>query len=259
MNYQAVGRRSGEATKDVQGIALSSLCHSINRAKTIGSRSVPAFTLIELILALAISAILAVSLYAAMRAAFGTKTSAENAVEPSRTAAMAMDYLASDFQCALPPTGILAGAFVGTDQQDDRGRDGDDVVFYTTADAPYVDGAANGDIKMVELTVIVPDNSTDHVLVRRVTRNLLSQLETTPEDEVLCRGVGGFNVRYYDGSEWVDSWDSTQQADVLPTAVEVTLELDRPTGPDQPPRTLRYTRVFPLPCSALTAQLGGTQ
>jgi type II secretion system protein J len=228
---------------------------SLNERSALAS----AFTLLELILALAISAILAVSLYAAMRAAFQAKASAENAVEPARTAELALDYLGTDFQCAMPPTGILAGAFEGTDAQDDRGRDNDDVVFYTTTDAPYDQNIANGDIKMVELTVIVPDNSTDHVLVRRVTRNLLSQVQQTPVDEVICRNVGGFNVRYYDGTEWVDSWDSTQAGDVLPTAVEVTLELDRPAGANQPPRILRYTRVFPMPCSALAAQMGGTQ
>ncbi len=216
------------------------------------------FTLLELMLALAIAAVLATSLYAAMQAAYTAKKSAESAVEPPRTAELAMEWLAADFQNALPPTGILAGAFVGSDAQDERGRDADDVVLYTTTESPYNPDLANGDVKMVELLVTVPDNSTDHVLVRRVSRNLLSQVETTPTDEVLCRGVGGFNVRYYDGTQWVDTWDSTQQGDVLPTAVEVTLELDRPTAANQPPRTFRFTRVFPLPCSNLTAQLGGT-
>lgn len=212
----------------------------------------------EVILALVIAAILAASLYAAMRAGFQAKTSAQEAVDPARTAALALGFMADDIENILPPTGILAGPFEGTSAQDDRGREADDVVFFTTADAPD-DADANGDIKKVELTVIVPDGSTDHVLVRRVTRNLLSTTQPAPDDEILCRGVGGFTVRYYDGAEWTDTWDSTQQADTLPAAVQITLQLDRPAGPNQPPRQLLYTRVIPIPCSDLMSQVGGGQ
>lgn len=208
-----------------------------------------AFTLLELVVAMAMVAVLATSLYASLRIAFKAKASAEAAVEPPRTAELAMEFLRDDLQNAIGPNGVLAGSFVGTDGTDDRGRSADDLTFYSTADGPdHVD--ANGEIKGVELTVTQQPGSSDHVLVRRVIRNLLSQMAVTPDEEVLCRGVGGFNLRYFDGTNWQDSWDSTQE-NTLPAAVEVTLQLDRPAGaPDA--RPLQFVRVFPISCSTVT-------
>lgn len=203
------------------------------------------FTLLELVVALAMAAILAVSLYTSLHVALKAKERTEAALEPSRTAEMAMEFLRGDFQNALPPTGLLAGTFEGTSQSENPGDSGDDVNFYSTADGPqHVDG--NGEIKNIELTVTVEPGSTDQVLVRRVTRNLLSQVQTNPDEEVICRKVAGFSVRYFTGSDWVDTWDSTQEDNTLPVAVEVTLDLQQP---DTPGGIYRTVRVFPLPCS----------
>ncbi|HEY8666266.1 MAG TPA: GspJ family type II secretion system protein, partial [Tepidisphaeraceae bacterium] len=196
----------------------------------VSTKSRRGFTLLELIVALAMVTIMAMSLYASLRAAFRAKSSAEAAIEPSRTAGLIMEFLRTDLQNALPPTGILAGAFSGTDGKDERGRDSDDLVFYSTAESPE-HPSGNGEVKKVELLVTMAPTGNDHLLVRRVTRNLLSELAVDPDEEVLARGIGAFNVRYYDGAGWVDTWDSSAENNALPAAVEVTIELDRPTRP----------------------------
>jgi general secretion pathway protein J len=202
------------------------------------------FTLLELIVAMMMVAILSMSLYASLRVAFKAKSSAETAIAPSAAADITMSLLRDDLENALPPNGVLAGNFVGTDSRDDRNLDADDLVFYSTADSPE-HPAANGEIKNVELTVVTPTGSNDHVLIRRVTRNLLAPVQANPDEEVLCRHVMGFNLRYYTGSVWDDSWDSTTEDNTLPVAVEVTLDIQ--LAADQPPQ--RYVRVFPLSCS----------
>ena len=197
-------------------------------------------------------AILSLSLYASLRIAFRAKGSADLAVEPPRTAAMTLDLLGRDLQAACPLSAFPAQSlsFEGVDGTDDRGHPGDDVRFFSVADSP-LHAAANGDVKSMELAVQTAPNG-DHLLVRRVVRNLLTQTATpNPDVEVLCRGVGGFNVRYYNGANWLDGWDSTQQDNTLPAAVEVTLTLERPAGVDATDgtRSFNYVRVFPLACS----------
>jgi hypothetical protein len=114
---------------------------------------------------------------------------------------------------------------------------------------------------MIDL-LVTQTQSGGNVLVRRVTTNLLSPSTPTYYDEVVCRGVRSFNLRYFDGSAWQDEWDSTLQDNNSPTAVEVTLELQR--GDAERPRVVRFTRVFLLSCSALwsttatAAASGGT-
>jgi len=61
--------------------------------------------------------------------------------------------------------------------------------------------------------------------------------------EVICRGVGGFNVRYFDGVHW--AMPGIQRKPIqfeLPAAVEVTLTLDRPKAAP-PTRTARVVQV----------------
>ena len=128
------------------------------------------------------------------------------------------------------------------------GSPGDDLNFFSVADSP-IHANANGDVKNVELTTMPTPDGRDTVLVRKVIRNLLSETATpNPDVEVICRGVTGFALQYYDGAEWVPTWDSTQEDNTIPAAVQVTLTLTRPdvNGAN---KSFRFVRVYPLSCS----------
>lgn len=146
---------------------------------------------------------------------------------------------------AVASNQALASSFEGTSGSGSP----DDLIFFTTADSLNHPNA-NGEIKQVELTVATQNG--DRVLLRRCIRNLLSQIQATPDEEVLCRGVTGLHFQYYTGQEWVDSWDSTQEQNLMPSAVQVTLELERP-GAGRQMQTIRFARVFPISCSTVSA------
>ncbi len=205
------------------------------------------FTLIELLIALAMMTIIVVTLGSTLSLAYHATQRTDAAIAPSRQAAIALQYMSEDFQNALQQGTELAGTFEATQAQDDRGHEADDVIFYSTAESPqHVD--ANGEIKQIEITVEHPMNSSDHVLVRRVTRNLLADVQPAPDEEIICRGVSSFTLQYFNGSTWNPTWDSTQEDNTIPAAVQVTLELQEPAvgGKTQ---TVRYDRIIPLPCS----------
>jgi hypothetical protein len=127
-----------------------------------------------------------------------------------------------------------------------------------------------GGVHRVELVVTpATDGSGGANLVRRVTRNLLASTEALPDDEVLCRHVTEFTVRYYDGYQWAETWDSTQLGDTLPMAVEVALAVDAPPGSPAAKAAeamaarggvapaYRASRIFFLPCRDETALMQG--
>lgn len=118
------------------------------------ARSVRAFTLLELIVALLIVGIIGAAIFSTLRTAFRATASAEEAVEPLQRAAVALDFLSRDLQSALPPAGIPAGgaatqhlaqslaqSFVETEGQDDAGGASDEVSFFAAVDAPAVKAA----------------------------------------------------------------------------------------------------------------------
>jgi type II secretion system protein J len=204
------------------------------------------FTLLELLLASAISAMMALVIYSAMVTGFKARRSAGAQMSDIRSMAIVMDIIAEDFESILPPTGTLAGPMVGY-AMGSPGFETDSVNFYCLGrDRAGVSALSEG-FRRIEL-VLKTDGQTP-TLVRRVTRNLLAPAVPEPQDEVLSTEITGFSVRFFDGTSWYDEWDSTLQEDSLPIAVEVTL---RKPAARESDRTAPYsiTRILPLPCAA---------
>jgi type II secretion system protein J len=219
------------------------------------------FTLLELLLALAMAAMLALSLYTAMNVALRARTSAGASLEPTRAAMIAMDLIQQDFQSVPPPgdsaadTIPLRGPFYG-EHLPAAGGDNDQVEFCSigadTIEGDPVDAPPLSEgIRRIQLQVQTDAGSS--VLLRRVTRNLRPSSEPRVEEEILCRNVRSLSLRYFDGVAWLEEWDSTTLEDNLPLAIAITLELGEPSA-DAP--TKRVTRVIPLPCAK---PLSGTE
>jgi type II secretion system protein J len=214
-----------------------------------------AFTLMELILAMALMSLVAGSLYASLSIGFKARRSSESAVEPVRKAEIVMELLSQDIEAALPPTGILAGAFDGIDEKDSAGSDCDTLSFYSSANEPE-GGEIACDIRKIEFALVTISDTNERVLVRRITTNLLAPKVPEPKEEILCRGVMSFNLRYFDDSDWLDNWDSANQGNLLPQAVEVTLEVERQEKDVSAESGYQSTRVFLIPCSTPASQEG---
>lgn len=215
-----------------------------------------AFTLLEMLVALALMALLAASLYASLHIGFRARARAEAAVAPVRAATLPLELLRRDIESAPPPTGILAGAFVGQDARaDGSAEDADTLVFYSAVEDVGRDGPM---IRKIELALTAADDGKDSALVRRVTANLLAPETPEPVEDTLCRNVMSFNLRYFDGSSWVDSWDSSTRENALPLALEVTLKIRNLDSVRTDADGYRLTRVFLLPCGVAPSDEGAT-
>ncbi len=223
------------------------------------------FTLLEIILAMTMVAVLSMSLYMSLRAGIKARNGSIGIVTPIRAAEVAMEMIRQDLESALPPVGLLAGqiqsggfqvqgtcGFVGMHQ-----NDADAIQFYCIGDdsellsaAANLDQTKQGGVRKVQFYVTTLSDGTPNVLVRGITNNLLSQVTTDPDEEVLCRNVKSFTLRYWDASSqtWQDEWDSTQLSNAMPTAVEVTLQLQWPDKDNGEPRTYRTSRIYSLSC-----------
>lgn len=237
------------------------------------------FTLIELLIALAIAVVIAASLYSTLFIAYKARDSANNALMPAQAANVALDLIRTDLEAAQPVRGTLSLSFTGTSNLNGNGSDS--AIFYSTADAPVPQGGqggmsgqsgspfsqggspfgqaqsiygqpsvpvGQGEIKQVQLQVYQPAGSTDNCLVRDVVSNLLADVQPPPDEEIICRHVVAFTMSYFDGTDWYDTWDSTQQGNVLPYAVKVTLDV-LPPGAPKGSKPLHFVRVFPLSCA----------
>ncbi len=264
------------------------------------------FTLLEVLVASAIIALLMSQVAMTLYVAFKARKSAEAGVDEARAMRYAMNTLGRDIQMSYNANNSALAPVLGTDASNAWGGAADTLKTATVVDpARPFDGGA--DYCEVTLALIDPSelNLTDEVvggagvgqsaflakaddagqpvlsnpeggtalpapgakasaagstgegvLVRRVRRRLLSQTNNTAVDQVICRHVSSFNLRYYDSTQamWLESWDG-ETLGYGPVAVEVTIQLA-----GTPVRTM--TRVFAVTRSNLgkiSTTTGGTQ
>jgi len=240
------------------------------------------FTLLELLLAMALVVMLSVTLYSAFNVAYKAKARAEATVRPLRASMLAMDMIAADMEAMVPPNTatnqlVLAGGFLG-ENDGNVGTEADWVEFFCVG----TDGAyASPPTGSTEDSTTSPFSEgirrvdwglrtdvTPNILVRRVTRNLLAPAEVEPPEEVICRDVQSFSVKYFDGTDWYDDWDSTQLDNAIPTVILVDLVVNL-TDPKQQssgnqPQTYHVSRTIaiptakPIPAGTGTSSTGTT-
>lgn len=222
-----------------------------------GLRQYKAFTLIELLVAMTLMVVTAACLYTALYTGFKAKRSAQLAVEPTSLAINAIELIKQDTYGVLPPTGTLAGAFVGTNSQNTKGMDTDSLEFYTTHIYAGNDQLVGG-LGKIELLLEEDKDQDNKVregyrLVRKVTTNLLSPKTVEPEEHVLCRDVKSLNIQYYDEEDgWLDEWDSTADANNLPLAMKIDIQvLHKGTNNDAESQTRRLIQCFSIPCGGV--------
>jgi type II secretion system protein J len=213
------------------------------------------FTLLELLVATAMMAVLAGSLYATLQTAFKARRTAYAAVADIRAAELAVELVRTDLTSAVGPRGILAGGFLGEDAIDRSGQPMDALMLHCTAGGAE-DTSGAGDVRMIELECSPDESGQGMTLVRRVTRYLLATLVAEPPEEVLCRNVRSLDLKYFNGTDWQDAWDSADQGDNLPLAVKVTLELLPDPDRDEEAGYV-VSRIFTIPCAVLPEESTG--
>ena len=199
-----------------------------------------AFTLIEILLAAGISALLFVAIAGmfgqTMRLRDRAQTSARDAVSLRRC----RNLLARDLAGMMVPGDGLGGQLVGTyGTENDLRRD--ELEWTTTVNGVR---AADFGADVVRVSYsLVEDEETDGQalnLVRSVSRNLLALQEEEPEEYPLLSHVSSLSFSYYDGEEWLDSWDTDLQSGQLPLAVKASIENEGING-----EALRLDMVVP--------------
>jgi type II secretion system protein J len=185
------------------------------------------FTLLELLLAMTVTGIIATVLYSSLRIGFNARDAAIDEVSAVVAGRQALEVVRADIAGVLPPRGVLTGAMIGSDETSTSGYDSDTLSFVTNS-AVLLAEQPLGDLRRVELAISDVDDNVNvngGRLVRSTISNLLATTEQTAASQVLADRVVAMNIRYHNGTDWVDAWDSGAEGNNLPTAIEMTLTL----------------------------------
>jgi type II secretion system protein J len=192
-----------------------------------------AFTLIEMVFAIGVAAIVLIAINTVLFAALRLRAATADMVDAASPIDQTVTFLRRDLQCVVTPTNgtskVLSGDFrVGNVSS--VGVPEPVAVEMFTATGALSGNAPWAEIQRVtyELKQPADSSATGRDLIRSVVRNLLST--TTPEvdDQLMMSGVASIKFSCFDGSQWQDSWDTTGLTSVntnLPVAVRVDIQM----------------------------------
>jgi type II secretion system protein J len=212
------------------------------------------FTLIELILAVGVMAIVLMAISGVFFSAMRLRERTSEAVAESLPVQQALSLIRRDLQGAMPPAtnGVFAGDFKVGDVTSLSLNRPVDIELYTTTGALRQDQPW-GEVQRVtyELRPPADRSAPGQDLVRSVTRNLLSTIPQSPVDQWLMGGVQSIEFSCFDGTQWRDYWDTTLTDTNLPVAVRVRIQLAGNGGGPANPQPIEI--VVPIDTQAQTS------
>jgi general secretion pathway protein J len=197
------------------------------------SGSTDGFTLLEVLMAVAIMSMIVTVIYATFFMTGRNVKQAEESRDATDLARTLVAKLSTDIADAYinPNMNVPAVTtiFYGQKIQPETGLDQNrrDALYLTTLTNWRRPDSQETDLWEVGYYFNQKPDGSGYVMVRREKRQLSNDtpaLEGGIEYEMTDR-VQSLQLRYYNGSSWLDQWDS-RNLQILPNAVEITLVLD---------------------------------
>ncbi|MFI5357951.1 MAG: type II secretion system protein GspJ [Opitutales bacterium] len=219
------------------------------------------FTLLEIIVATAVAAIVLLVINGTFFSALRLNNTTRDRLDTDLTVQRTLGIVRADLAGLMLPGGVLTGQLQTTLASSlNQGTYGDQVGPDLYTNTGRIDGwGPFSEVQMVDYYLApANDGSNRKNLIRVVTRNLLPVLNTTPDVQTLLTGVANATVDFYDGTDWTDAWDSSTSL-TLPTAIRFQLVLagDQPGGPARAPIELVVPVVVETATSLAQAGTGG--
>jgi type II secretion system protein J len=195
-----------------------------------------AFTLLEVLIALLILAMVMGVIHSIFYGALQLRNKTDQSFEDAIPLQHALAMIKRDMANLTVPGGTLTGTFqtsATTGSTTSSTHYGQQVgpTFYT-ASGVVSDLSAWSEIQKVSYYLAPATNGGAGLdLIRAVTRNLLPVMQDEYADQRLLGGVENLTFQYYNGSSWVDTWDSTTTSlsssttNLLPQGIRVQLTL----------------------------------
>jgi type II secretion system protein J len=215
---------------------------------------VRAFTLLEVMLALAVSAILLAGIGGVFYGGLRLRDRTAAMLDASLPLQQAFSALRRDLHGAVPPTGTyaMAGDFKIEGQSSGLAQNFRLQCFASSGVINENENVSGGDIQQIIYELRDASARTQNggrELVRSIYRNPLSTGVQNPEEQVLLSNVEGLEFAGYDGSDWRLTWDTSLGNTNLPSAVRVRVQL---TSENNQAQQAPFEMIVPLVSLART-------
>ncbi len=187
------------------------------------------FTLLEVLIAVAIMSGIVTVIYASFSTASRNVAQAEARRDAADLARTLLTKLSNDISNAYYYPSMKETFFYGKKSGAEQDEPRFDTIALTTLTNWRKPNSKESDLWEVGYRFEETPEKKGAVLIRKEKREFSS--DNTPleggVDYALTERIKSLRLRYYNGSTWTDDWDNTSQRSLLlPKAVEITLALD---------------------------------
>lgn len=191
-----------------------------------------AFTLIELLLAIAIAAVVLIAINSVLFGAIHLRAKTIEATAQTLPMDRAVATLKQDLLCILQPGTNGSNTLIGPMGTDATGvgLTQTPLLEIYTASGTVGDELPWGTIQKIDYWLQPSTNRNGFAgqdLVRGITRNLLPTTQSPPEQQqVLLQNVQRLQFSFFDGTNWNDTWSTTLTN--VPVAIKGAISFAKP-------------------------------
>ena len=194
-------------------------------------REARGFTLIEVLLAVAVFAIVLAAINTVYFGALRLRNKTHDAFEIALPLQQAVGIIKRDLGGIMLPGGTMTGQFQTTPTNNSDANI-DFIGLRVSPDIFTCTGIIDDTSPWTELQKVTyfladpTNNATGRDLIRAISRNPLplNTVADEPEQQWLMGGVERMALQFYDGRTWIETWDSSLTTN-LPVAIKVQIAL----------------------------------
>jgi len=200
------------------------------------------FTIVEVLVALAIGAIILTALYWAYTAVVGTMGNCRQVSDTYQTARVVLSNLRREISGAYQPLFAEDVLLFEGKEEWSRGLANDSLNLVSTTCQRGAEKKIGYD--SFELSYYLEEGEDEgYLMMRRLPFYNLEEPFTEGEELTLAENVRSLDFKFFDGEEWKEEWNPDEE-DYLPLAIRITIGVGGKD--DRNPRRFSTTAYLPM-------------
>ena len=190
------------------------------------------FTLIEVLLAVAILGIIFSMVYWTFSQTYDVIDRVQTEADRFRSVRLTINKISEDLSSTYWREDYKDSLFVGEDLGEERSPK-DSIRFMAASNYGASAGSNDSDLNIISYYLERAEDKDIYKLMRSEQTNILSISNDQKEAYELGDSLNGINFRYFNGKDWVDSWNSDELKSI-PMAVEIKMLIKDNAGRETP-------------------------
>lgn len=199
------------------------------------------FTLIEILLAVGILGIIFSMVYWTFDKTYDVIEGVQMETDRYRSVRLSLNKMSEEISSVYWREGYKDSLFIGEDIEE-NGHPRDSLRFMSASNYGSSAGGNESDMNIISYYLEKEEEGETYKLMHSEIRNIFSTSEEDREAYELGESLIGLNLRYFNGTDWVDSWNS-DELKAVPLTVEIKIIIKDAGGAEKSFTTLKEIPV----------------